>query len=61
MDQHKQVATYIFEKLRAVQITGEESEAMSSAKQWLTMIASGKMVVSQPEPEVAKPEKDDKK
>lgn len=60
MDQHQQVATYIFEKLRTAQINGDESETMSSAKQWLTMIANGQMVVSQveaPKPDAeAKPD-----
>ena len=49
MNDHQQVARYIFEKLSTVQIVGNESETLSSAKQWATMIANGMLVVSQPE------------
>ncbi len=43
---HQQVAGFILGLIKNAPMTCEESEAVSSAKQWLGLIATGQMEVS---------------
>lgn len=46
MNDHQQVASFVLGKLRQAPMTGDESEAVSSAKQWLMMIQQGTLQVT---------------
>ena len=46
MNDHQQVAGFILSKLRQAPMTGDESELVSSAKQWLGMIQRGQLQLS---------------
>ena len=54
MNDSQQVAAFILGKLRQAPMIGDESESVSSAKQWLTMIQNGQLLVV--DPPVSKPE-----
>lgn len=56
-NRHKQVAGYILGLLKKAPMNCEESERVSGAKQWLGLIATGQMEVTQVEQrETPKPE-----
>ncbi len=46
MNDHQQVAGFILSKIRQAPMVGDESEAVSSAKQWLMMIQQGQLQIS---------------
>ncbi len=46
MNDHQQVAAFILSKLRQAPMTGDESELVSSSKQWLSMIQQGQLQVT---------------
>ncbi len=46
MNDHQQVAGFILSKLRQAPMIGDESEVVSSAKQWLGMIQRGQLQVT---------------
>ena len=46
MNDHQQVAAFILGKLRQATMVGDESELVSSSKQWLLMIQQGQLVVT---------------
>ena len=46
MNDHQQVAAFILGKLRQAPMTGDESEMVSSAKQWLLMIQQGQLQIT---------------
>ena len=48
MNDSQQVAAFILSKLRQAPMTGDESESVSSAKQWLLMIQNGQLIVVDP-------------
>ncbi len=45
MNDHQQVAGFILSKIRQAPMVGDESEVVSSAKQWLMMIQQGQLQV----------------
>ena len=45
MNDHQQVAAFIISKLRQAPMTGDESELVSTAKQWLIMIQNGQFQI----------------
>ena len=45
MNDHQQVAGFILSKIRQAPMTGDESELVSSAKQWLMMIQQGQLQI----------------
>ena len=45
MNDHQQVAAFILSKLRQAPMTGDESELVSTAKQWLIMIQNGQFQI----------------
>ena len=46
MNDHQQVAGFILSKIRQAPMIGDESEVVSSAKQWLMMIQQGQLQVT---------------
>ena len=49
MNDSQQVATFILNKINQAPMVGEEAEAVTSAKQWLALIANGNLIVTQGE------------
>ena len=49
MNDHQQVAGFILSKLRQAPMIGDESEVVSSAKQWLGMIQRGQLQIMDPQ------------
>lgn len=49
MNDHQQVAAFILGKLRQATMIGDESELVTSSKQWLLMIQQGQLVITDPQ------------